>query len=384
MLVKGRVRGALEAKLESFRQAAEESDRLLDLYRAALKRATSADLASEAEWPGARPTEELAKRGLLVQFPERWDSAQEARRWALERLSGIPTVAVDGSQIAASKEFGVPLSLVQVAWFENYHDPERRYIKDLRNDVMSMEDFGSEVDDYAFGESRLNQRRFSMEMEVAVDRIANLPADPAPVVFLDGSLVLSFISRFWPASRAPYLHGVFAVLEASERHRIPVVGYTDLSFASDLVTMLRGAFDLPSGNLFDAQVLDPMMSWFDRTAAFQCARQDVLPLYRTEDRDYAQDLCFVYLKTGRDGPPARIDFPRWVLDAELLDHALDVIRAEIVVGTGYPYTLETADAAAVLTIEDRLAFYRMFRELAEASQLTVSVPGKSISKAHRR
>ena len=73
-----------------------------------------------------------------------------------------------------------------------------------------------------------------------------------------------------------------------------------------------------------------------------------------------------------------------MLEAGVLDGALDLLRAEVVVGTGYPYPLETADAAAVLTTEDRLQFYRLFHDFAHDSGLSVSLPAKSISKAHRR
>ena len=91
------------------------------------------------------------------------------------------------------------------------------------------------------------------------------------------------------------------------------------------------------------------------------------------------------MTTGLDRYPARIDFPRWMLEEEgLLDRVLDVVRAEIVVGAGYPYPIETADAAAVLTGEDRMAFYRLFHDFAQAQGLHTSLPAKSISKAHRR
>jgi hypothetical protein len=148
--------------------------------------------------------------------------------------------------------------------------------------------------------------------------------------------------------------------------------------------MLRLVCDLPSGDIFDSRILTERMSYFDRTAAFQCARGDVLPDYRLGDRDYSRDLCFTYLKTGLDRLPARIDFPRWILEADLLDRVLDTIRAEVIVGSGYPYALETADAAAVLTTEDRMAFYRLFQQFAQESGLPFALPGKSRSNAHRR
>ena len=63
---------------------------------------------------------------------------------------------------------------------------------------------------------------------------------------------------------------------------------------------------------------------------------------------------------------------------------MDIIRAEIVVGSGYPYALEAADAAAVLTTEDRQVFYRLWHEFAPSAGLGGAATAKTASKAHRR
>ncbi|HEX8918440.1 MAG TPA: DNA double-strand break repair nuclease NurA [Chloroflexota bacterium] len=390
MLHSGRIRQALEDRREAFLRAAEESSRLQERYVSALRQLT--DLRCEEierrlsgiPWPGLRPTPELDSGGLVVPFGTTWASAQEARSWALNRLDGITTVAIDGSQIAPSKEFAVPLSLVQVAWFENPHSARRPYVKDVENEIVTSGEPGAEIEGYVFAESKLNQRRFALEMRVAAERVRSLPSEPPPVVFIDGSFVLSFIGRMAPESRQVYLGSLFGLLAAAEECRIPLAGYIDLSYAADLVAMLGSLFDVPQGNVFDAQILTHGMASFDRTAAMVCARSDVLPHYRHPNRDWSADICCVYLKIGPDRLPARIDFPRWILDAGLLDHMMDTIRAEIIVGSGYPYAVETADAAAVLTLEDRMNFYRLFHDFAQGAGLEFVLPGKSISKAHRR
>ncbi len=390
MLIGEKVQAALAEKRAGFQLAAAEMTTQRDSYGALLRQLagmSSADINQQlggVPWPGARPTRELDQHGLFVPFPEHWETAQEARAWAMERLRGVPTLAVDGSQIAPSKEFGVPVSLVQVAWFENYHDSDRPYCKDVRNEVLSPGDNPAEPEQYSFIESRLSQRRFAMEMEVAGERLTMLDPVSQPVVLVDGTFVLSFAGRLAPPARQSYLSALFALLDASERSGVPVVGYVDLSYASDLAGLLETAFDRTGGRVFDAQILAPHMNAFDRTVAFQCARGDVLPLYRTSQRDYGSDLYFVYVKMGQDRLPARLDFPGWVLEAGLLDHVVDIVRAEAVVGSGYPYALETADAAAVLTTEDRLRFYRLFHDFARESGLAAEIPGKSVSKGHRR
>jgi hypothetical protein len=379
--------------VEQFRRSAAENAASREAYEAAWAQLSRLDTREIEErlggvpWPGARPSAELDRRGWIIPFDVHWNSAQEARAWALETLRGVPTVAVDGSQIGPSKEFGVPVALVQVAWFENYHDGDRPYVKDVRNDVIVPGD--DDLDISSFGDSALSQRRFVMEMEAAVERIEGLAAGDGRslpgVVFIDGTFVLSFAGRMAPPVRETYLQGLFALLEASERHRVPVIGYVDLSFASDLASMVREIFDLSDAPVFDAQMVASSLPPFDRTPAFRCARGDVLPFYAGADRDHSADLYFLYMTTGFDRLPARIDVPRWVVEEDgLLDRVLDIVRAEIVVGAGYPYPIETADAAAVLTGEDRMAFYRLFHEFAGAEGLQSSLPAKSVSKAHRR
>jgi hypothetical protein len=99
---------------------------------------------------------------------------------------------------------------------------------------------------------------------------------------------------------------------------------------------------------------------------------------------YYDRVCFVYLKTTADRPPARLDLPRWLLEAGELEHTLDVVRAECVVGNGYPYAVETADAVAVITMQDRERFYRVFQEFVQKEGLPLRFSRKAVSKKNRR
>jgi hypothetical protein len=393
MLSKGRVAEALERERDGLVRAAGEAATALEAYGTALQRlqgmerAELIDRLGGTPWPGARPIEDMDAHGVIVPFARQWTSAEEARGWALQRLRGVPTAAVDGSQIPASKEFGVPLSLVQVGWFVNPHDASEPYVKDVRTIVLAPEEGESEADEYAFADSRVNRCRFVAEMEAACEQVRRFAGRPGPpVVFVDGTLVLSFAGRIPAEARAGYLQALFRLLDTSRECRIPVVGYVDSSRASDLVTMLRTAFDpdLQKAPIYDGQVLGRSMGVFERSAAFATARGDILPLYRSESRDYSTELVFVYVQIGPDGSPARLDIPRWVADAGQLDHVVDVVRAEIVVGNGYPYALETADVTALLTVEDRMAFYGMFREFAARSGVPMMTPRKTASKGRRR
>ncbi len=389
MLIPGKVIEALAEKRLEFERVAGEALTNRTIYRGAwskfsvLPPAQARNRLAAFDWPGAIPVEDQSAHPI-VPFPHHWETARDAREWALNVLRGVPTVAVDGSQIAASKEFAVPLSMVQISVFENYHDEERPYLKDVRNEIVTVDDGGGEVDEYVFAESTLNRTRFVLEMQTAAERISTLERSASPVVFIDGSFVLSFAGRMPPRTRDAYLNALFDLLDTSAKYRIPVVGFVDRSFASDLAGMLRNLFELPAASISDGDIIASDLSPFDRTIAFECARGDVLPLYEATRTGYVHDLLFVYLQTGHDRPPVRVDFPRWVLEDGLLGHVVDVIRAEAVVGSGYPYALETADAAAVLTTEDRMEFYRLFHHFADTSGLAHGVPAKSASKARRR
>jgi hypothetical protein len=85
-----------------------------------------------------------------------------------------------------------------------------------------------------------------------------------------------------------------------------------------------------------------------------------------------------------DAPPARIDMPSWIYEDGLLGEVIDVVRAECVVGLGYPYAAETADQAAVISSADRDVFLRALQELAAREKLGFSVSRKVASKGRRR
>jgi hypothetical protein len=55
-----------------------------------------------------------------------------------------------------------------------------------------------------------------------------------------------------------------------------------------------------------------------------------------------------------------------------------------VVGLGYPYAIETADEAAVITVRDRQVFLKTFQEFADGAGLRFEVSRKAMSKANRR
>jgi len=392
MLSRERVIRALADQRDAFEHYEQRAGQERERYEAALawfaaqSREEIERLLEGCPRPGARPTaERVAGRAPVLPFSPRWANHEEARAWALGVLQGVTTVAVDGSQISPSFDYSVPVGAAQVGWFVNPHDGAGRYIKDIAYEIVPpdlLTEAGEE--EAGFPDLEVNLRRFEMECATLCEWMARLAAGAARAVcLLDGSLTVSFAGQLRPSLRARYVQAILGVIETSQRTRVPVVGYVDGSRAKDFVTLLARLHDYDPPRLNDAQLLRPRMAWGQRTEAFICARDDALA--RDDPaQDYYSRVHFVYLKTTAANPPARLDVPAWVLEAGQLEWVMDVARAECIVGVGYPYAAETADAVAVITAQDREQFYHVFQKfLADLGQ-DLRYARKAYSKRVRR
>lgn len=392
MFHREKVIAALEAKADHFAGYDVRLANALATYESALAelgRLSYEEVMTrlaDVPWPGARPTAEHdAHRDLIVPFGERWTNHEEARGWARDVLAGVPTIGVDGSQITPTTDLSVPVGAVQIGWFVNPHRPDGAYVKNIEIEVLAPDELGEdEATGYGFPDWRVNLQRFIGECEQTVAWMERYrDAAPKPICFFDGSLILSFVQQMRPERQRRYIQAITALLAASERLRVPLVGYIDSSQASDLLSMLIALTGRPgSRSLSDGALMRPRMAWGDRTTAWICARHDQVELSDAEK--YYEEIVFVYLKTTAAGPPARLDLPRWIMDAGLLDEVVNIVRAECVVGNGYPYVIETADAVAVITQQDRERFYRVLQEFAQQRALPLRFRTKSMSKLGRR
>jgi hypothetical protein len=394
MIYRDKIIAALGSRAADFAQFDTEVTAQYALYRDALERIAAlggAELLArlkEMESPGALPTPEFdLAQAFVVPFGASWSNHEEARGWAYTTLLGRTTFAADGSQILPSKDFSVPVAAVQVAWFENSHTPEGAYVKDVAFDVLPPSEVVSANSPTGVSEPAVHRRRYAAEIDAIRNymyRAAERGFDPQcpPVVFFDSLLVISFAEAFAPEERQFYVSEITSLLEVSETTGVPIVGYVDNSFARDLAVMLHAASGLPeSHKVHDARLISSRMAWGDRTPIFQCARRGILDSYGEKWRNW---IGFVYLKTASDDPPARLDIPMWVYERGLLDYVIDTVRGEVIVGGGYPYSIETADSAAVLTMRDRQMFYQVFQEFSEVHNLGLRIARKALSKAHRR
>jgi NurA domain len=383
------IRDILSRKREDFTTFNRDALRDLQRYRAAL--AQLGDL-SEAELSeqllrhpvdlGARPLEPF-DRAIDCVIPSHlvWQSREQSLEWVRDRLTGITTFAVDGSQIYPSKDLSIPIALVQIGWFENSHLPQGGYEKDIRLDVMTPQDLqvgnsGEPVD------RRVSMRRFEMETQRLIEYMRAHPhSETDRLVFLDGSLVATFAEAFDASTRRFYVNCLRELLQTSAACRVPLVAYIDTTYAQDIVVMLRSMFDLPtSQSIHDSQLLHDSMAWGDRTPLFRCQRSGILKDYE----DQSDRIAFTYLKTTREGYPARLELPIWMEEAGLLERVMDWVRGEVMIGSGYPYAIETADQTAVLQSDDRQMFYRILQDWAEQEQLNLRFSRKMVSKVRRR
>lgn len=388
MFHKGKVIAALEAKRDRFvafeanladglKRMGEALNRLNKLSRPEIE----ARLAG-SPWPGARPSAEFNDSShIVIPFSQRWDNHEQAREWAMQILASVSTFAVDGSQVPPSKDFSVPVAAVQIGWFENPHNGRQPYTKAIDFEVLTPDEMMDNSG--GFPDQRVNLRRFQGEVARLIERM-NAAGDEGvkPVCFLDGSLIVSFVQQLRPNHQRSYIDLIVQLLETSQRTRVPLVGYVDTSYANDLITMLahlERCDNLPP--ISDGALLRPRMAWGDRSRALICARDDTVLAQYGAQRD---QLGCVYLKTTADSPPARLDFPAWLIEEGWLETVLNVVRAECVIGTGYPYAAETADAVAVITAADREQFYHTFQEFAEREGLALRYSRKALGKRRRR
>lgn len=415
MLDPNRVAASLERKRDLFTGYSAELDAertRVQTVLASLAQHAAASLDAAIQelgdpWPGALPTPELDQaEGLRMAFPAQWRNHRAARAWAQEILHGRPVVAVDGSQITPSKDFSMPVGAVQVGWFINEHradtganraaGPDNRgpdnYVKDVVFDVLAPDELGDEDDgEGGFPDWRINQLRFAAECEKLcqlMEAYADRPEDERPLCFFDGSFIISFAGQLRESQAAVYIQAVDRLLACSRRLRTPLVGFVDSSYSRDLVTLLNLLY--PQAALrraSDPGLLAPILTgWGDRSPLFVCARPDQLNLdeRRRVQAPFYKDVCFTYMRLVRDRPPARLELPRWILEAGRAEEVLDRVRAECVIGNGYPYAVETADAVAVITQRDRERFYRIFQQFLQRHGLDLSAARKMRSKRSRR
>lgn len=391
----GQIKALLDQHRSAFSSFTRANAQLFQAYQQAWLDFSSLDLGGQqrrlnglSSPLGASPLEsgDRANQGVIPFFfaesapaRDRWSNREASSHWVQQVLSDITTFAVDGSQISPGKDLSIPLALIQIGWFENPHSKTGHYEKDVRLDLMTPADLGDNPAQPV--ERRINIRRFQLEVERLVEYINACQTPERCLVFFDGALVLTFAEAFDQDSQTAYVQSMLALLEASERRRVPLVGYVDTSYARDLVTLLHQLYGLEATEgVHDAQLLASFMTWGDRTPLFRCDRGGILTQYGA----YGDRIGFTYLKTTRDGYPVRLEMPLWMGESDHLTRYLNWVRAEVIVGGGYPYGIETADQTAVLQGQDKQVFYRVLQDWTARQAINLRLSRKMVSKQRRR
>jgi hypothetical protein len=386
LLIAEKVRDCLRAAIDDFLQIDTELQQQLRLLRGAMAEMISlseSDLAAcleEVEWPGARPTSEWRPgAGLWMEgpLPEEVDaSSRRWAEWAEEILAGVHTFAVDGSQIYPSSDWSIPLAAVQVGYFENPHG-DGAYVKDVDFKLVAPGDLRDREDETGM-RALVNLERHEAEVDTLVRWMRVQAGEKKRLALFDGTLVVSFARG---PERLRYVAAIKKLMKTSAETRVPVVAYIDSSRARDLAQMFATATGQGETRVTDGTLLPGGTGWGERTPAFVCARKQGLDNYG----DLENEVYFVYLRSVREGRPARLEFPGWILRDGLVNEVVDWVRAEIVAqGGGFPYAIETADAAAVLTRKDHDRMMALFQEFAVEHDLKLDWRAKARSKRMRR
>lgn len=395
MLFREQLDAELRRRIDEFHLFADKQAFDLRAYLGSLSRLEALSYSdiqaifADAENVGAIPSEEVeVRKAFSVPFDRSWQNHQQARAWASEILDGRTTFAADGSQIYAGKESSAPIAAIQIGWFENPHDPAKPYEKNARFEILTPADLFTDQSDPMNPDIRVEERRYLGEVArigefIEKKRGWKKRRERMPLAFFDNPLLVPFSQKGLQNS---FLQATVSLVELSQDAGVPVVGYVDRSFSRDLLTMLEH-FDPVNrgqdGAVYDASILFALQqSWGDRTCFCYSKRRG---LSAFEDPATGRSrVGFTYLHTTSDSQPARLDVPSWVYESGLLNEVADVVRAECVIGIGYPYALETADQTAVIAARDREVFFRALQEFASRGKLDFSVTRKSESKNRRR
>ncbi len=403
MLYRELLTNELRNQREDFQNYVREQASDLDFYLTALREIEKLSCAeivrklAHAENVGAIPGDEIDRRkSFTFSFEQHWENHEQARAWAFGILENRTTFAADGSQLYAEKETSLPIAAIQIGWFENPHNSEFGYEKNARFFVLSPEKLLSQ-DEPVIPETKVGQYRFEAEIDKAKEFLEKksgwrMRGERMPLAFYDGTLLLS-TPHPDTGLQATFTNKLVELVNFSKATEVPIIGYVDRSYARDLLTMLDTfAFKSDTGikNLHDSTILhaeienfSPVLkSWGDRTCFCYSNRRGLSAFL--DPQTGKSSVGFTYLQTTSEAAPARIDVPAWIYEQGLVEEVLDTIRAECVIGLGYPYALETADQTAVITMRDREIFLRALQDFANREKLNFSVSRKNASKGRRR
>ncbi|NNE97859.1 MAG: DNA double-strand break repair nuclease NurA [Pyrinomonadaceae bacterium] len=402
MLNTENLKDEFEAKSADFVDFSDSQKRDLEEYLRVLAEiielgsVKTSERVATSENGGAIPSAEIDdQKEFRIEFGISWNNHEESREWAAGILGKRTTFAADGSQYYSEKDTSLPVGAVQIGWFENPHSGEADYEKNTELRILSPKELLENQEEPLKPESRVSEEMFVGEISRIADFISRKTGwekrgEMMPLAFFDRPMLLPFAAA-QDKLQKKFVQELVDLIRHSRDSRVPVVGYVDRGFSRDLVNLII-AFSENSAKptLYDSSLLGTksakdrkiLSDWGDRTPFCYSKRKGLESF--TDPETEMPLVGFSFLQTSTDTLPSRLDIPSWVYEEGLLDEAVDVVRAECVIGVGYPYALETADQTAVFTFRDREIFLKALQEFAKKHNLDFSFSRKNRSKARRR
>ncbi|MGC8875434.1 MAG: DNA double-strand break repair nuclease NurA [Chloroflexia bacterium] len=224
------------------------------------------------------------------------------------------------------------------------------------------------------------------ELRILCEAAQQLPPDPSgrPLLLMTDAVILWTHRGTGPGHEAlkeEYLCRSVAALAQLEQAQIPLLSFTSMPRHREVVHTLLALVCPPERQLACGDCEQPlaecltyrplldrdlfaMLPFGTRSPLFQPVYHgDIAWRLPLAARRNDPELCFFYLNTGEI---ARVELPRWIVRAGLLDtvHAivLDQCRPGRAEVPGYPLALSLAHHEAVLTAEDRRAVEWLIEE----------------------
>lgn len=287
-----------------------------------------------------------------------FDNIDTAISWAVNQFANSTITAIDGSQIMPSKELSYPIAMIQTGYFtiifsNDFPNKPAETVSNTFPEILISSD--SVISGAMLREGDVSLKRQSLEISTAKKLLDDLSKLPDPIILMDGTLIYSYMINLNPLTRQKAIDELVNFLQSAERHKIPVIGYIDTSYAKDLASTLlemqsrTNIFPVSDGSILNT-VLDRLG---DYIIPFFCQREPI-PEYGS----YANKICFSYMRVN-SVKVIRLEFPFWIWKSGRYESVMKSILAEAIVSHGYPRVLTRAHQTAVLNNADREKFHRI-------------------------
>ncbi len=296
-------------------------------------------------------------------------------------LKSHSVFSADGSQIAPSHHeiaycYLINIGRIMLHYGQNLHPlldtlPEIYYKSE---DLYVSRKWGIRTEEW------MGYRRTVAEAEVLAQMACTWVNPPGAhfnipnLAMTDGSLIYWFLETLALEAREAILTPIVNSWQQLQGTNIPVIGYISASRSMEAISFLRFSactYDEPNCVSFCGEIDKPpcqkiqplrdVTLWTNilrrgqRSAIFR-SNSRILELYGEK-----QHIYFCYLHVGSE--IARIEFPEWVAEDEmLLNQALGITLTQVKKGFGYPVALAEAHNLAVVKGSDRSRFFALLED----------------------